>query len=68
MRRHGAFPEPDSREPWFMSQAHAEADIVDRVVSAFEVSLAEALDERYGRRSAGTASRRSDPYGRGGGV
>ena len=46
--RLSSFPEPDSREPWFMSQAHAEADIVDRVVSAFEVSLAEALDERMG--------------------
>ncbi len=46
MRRHGAFPEPDSREPWFMSQAHAGEDIVDRVVAAFEVSLDEALDER----------------------
>jgi glutamate-1-semialdehyde 2,1-aminomutase len=46
MRRHGAFPEPDSREPWFMSQAHGAGDIVDRVVSAFEISLEEALDER----------------------
>ena len=46
MRRHGAFPEPDSREPWFMSRAHGQGDIVDRVVAAFEISLEEALDER----------------------
>lgn len=48
MRRHGTFPEPDSREPWFMSQAHGSADIIDRVVSAFEVSLADALEQRAG--------------------
>ncbi len=48
MRRHGAFPEPDSREPWFLSQAHDRDDIVDRVVSAFERSLAEALAARAG--------------------
>jgi glutamate-1-semialdehyde 2,1-aminomutase len=46
MRRHGAFPEPDSREPWFMCAAHAEGDIVDQVVSAFEAALDEALDAR----------------------
>jgi hypothetical protein len=39
-------PEPDSREPWFMCEAHAQGDIVDRVVSAFEGSLAAALDRR----------------------
>ncbi len=31
-----------------MSQAHGSADIIDRVVSAFEISLAEAGNERTG--------------------
>ena len=56
MRRHGVFPEPDSREPWFMSQAHAGQDTVDRVVSAFEVSLQEALDERVRTIAAARSS------------
>ncbi len=42
----GAMPEPDSREPWFMCEAHAEDDLIDRVVSAFEGSLWSALDAR----------------------
>jgi hypothetical protein len=42
----GAMPEPDSREPWFICEAHAKADLVDRVVSAFEGSLADALEAR----------------------
>jgi glutamate-1-semialdehyde 2,1-aminomutase len=46
MFQRGAMPEPDSREPWFMCEAHAQAGIVDRVVSAFEGSLAAALEAR----------------------
>jgi glutamate-1-semialdehyde 2,1-aminomutase len=46
MMRHGAMPEPDSREPWFMCEAHASDDSVDVTVSAFETSLREALDAR----------------------
>jgi glutamate-1-semialdehyde 2,1-aminomutase len=42
----GAMPEPDSREPWFMCEAHAEGDIVDRVVSIFEDSFHAALEDR----------------------
>ncbi|HEX5825079.1 MAG TPA: aminotransferase class III-fold pyridoxal phosphate-dependent enzyme, partial [Candidatus Limnocylindrales bacterium] len=42
----GAMPEPDSREPWFLSEAHAQGDIVDRVVSIFEESLEAALEAR----------------------
>ena len=42
----GAMPEPDSREPWFVCEAHAEADLVDRVCSAFEGSLDSALEAR----------------------
>jgi glutamate-1-semialdehyde 2,1-aminomutase len=49
----GAMPEPDSREPWFMCEAHAEGDIVDRVVSIFEDSFHAALDARA--RHADTA-------------
>jgi glutamate-1-semialdehyde 2,1-aminomutase len=42
----GAMPEPDSREPWFICEAHAEGDIVDQVVTIFEESFLAALDER----------------------
>jgi glutamate-1-semialdehyde 2,1-aminomutase len=55
MHRRGAMPEPDSREPWFMCEAHAGADIVDRVCSAFEGALAAALDERARVPAAATA-------------
>jgi glutamate-1-semialdehyde 2,1-aminomutase len=46
MQRHGAMPEPDSREPWFICEAHAQGDAVDRVISAFSQALDEALDAR----------------------
>ena len=46
MHARGAMPEPDSREPWFMCEAHAQGDIVDRVVSAFADSLDAALEAR----------------------
>jgi glutamate-1-semialdehyde 2,1-aminomutase len=46
MHARGAMPEPDSREPWFMCEAHAQGDIVDRVLTSFEESLKAALDER----------------------
>jgi glutamate-1-semialdehyde 2,1-aminomutase len=46
MQARGAMPEPDSREPWFMCEAHADGDIVDRVVTIFEDSLEAALDAR----------------------
>jgi glutamate-1-semialdehyde 2,1-aminomutase len=46
MHARGAMPEPDSREPWFMCEAHADADIIDRVLTAFQDSLDAALDER----------------------
>jgi glutamate-1-semialdehyde 2,1-aminomutase len=42
----GAMPEPDSREPWFVCEAHAEGDTIDQVVTIFEDSLAAALDAR----------------------
>ena len=46
MQARGVMPEPDSREPWFMCEAHSQGDIVDRVVTAFEDSLQAALDAR----------------------
>jgi glutamate-1-semialdehyde 2,1-aminomutase len=46
MHERGAMPEPDSREPWFMCEAHAEGDIVDRVLTAFGDSLDAALEAR----------------------
>jgi glutamate-1-semialdehyde 2,1-aminomutase len=53
MMARGAMPEPDSREPWFICEAHAQGDIVDRVVSSFEDSFTAALDDRA-RGNAGT--------------
>lgn len=38
----GAMPEPDSREPWFMCEAHT-ADDVGRTCEIFEASLRAAL-------------------------
>ena len=46
MMARGAMPEPDSREPWFLCEAHAQGDTVDRVVSIFEESLKAALEAR----------------------
>jgi glutamate-1-semialdehyde 2,1-aminomutase len=46
MIRRGAMPEPDSREPWFICEAHAEDDTIDRVVTIFEESLGAALEAR----------------------
>jgi glutamate-1-semialdehyde 2,1-aminomutase len=46
MHARGAMPEPDSREPWFFCEAHADADIIDRVLTAFSDSLDAALEER----------------------
>ena len=42
----GIICEPDSREPWFMCEAHADADIIDRVLTAFSDSLDAALESR----------------------
>lgn len=46
MHARGAMPEPDSREPWFMCEAHATGDTVDRVISIFADSLGAALEAR----------------------
>lgn len=46
MHARGAMPEPDSREPWFICEAHAEGDIVDQVLTAFSDSLDAALEAR----------------------
>jgi glutamate-1-semialdehyde 2,1-aminomutase len=46
MHARGAMPEPDSREPWFVCEAHAQGDTVDRVVSIFADSFHAALDLR----------------------
>jgi hypothetical protein len=39
-------PEPDSREPWFVCEAHARGDIVDRIVTIFGESVDAALESR----------------------
>ena len=46
MHARGAMPEPDSREPWFMCEAHAQGDIVDRTVSIFADAFRAALELR----------------------
>ena len=46
MHVRGAMPEPDSREPWFLCEAHASGDYVDRIVSIFADSLDAALESR----------------------
>jgi glutamate-1-semialdehyde 2,1-aminomutase len=57
MHRRGAMPEPDSREPWFICEAHAKDDSVDRTVTAFEDSLKAALDARAQTNDPGPAVR-----------
>ena len=46
MHARGAMPEPDSREPWFMCEAHAQGNTVDRLLSIFSDSLDAALELR----------------------
>lgn len=41
----GVMPDPDSREPWFLSSAHSEADVAD-TLNAFEDAINEALADR----------------------
>jgi glutamate-1-semialdehyde 2,1-aminomutase len=50
MQTRGVMPEPDSREPWFLCEAHATGDHLDRIVAAFEAALDAALDERAAHR------------------
>jgi glutamate-1-semialdehyde 2,1-aminomutase len=45
MLARGAMPEPDSREPWFMCEAHTAED-VDRTCDIFEASLQAALESQ----------------------
>lgn len=42
MIRRGAMPDPDSREPWFISAAHTQEDIAD-TLTAFEEALQEVM-------------------------
>jgi glutamate-1-semialdehyde 2,1-aminomutase len=46
MHARGAMPEPDSREPWFICEAHARGDAVDKIVTIFGQSLDAALEAR----------------------
>jgi glutamate-1-semialdehyde 2,1-aminomutase len=46
MHPRGAMPEPDSREPWFLCEAHADGDYADRIVSIFADALDAALEAR----------------------
>jgi len=51
MHARGAMPEPDSREPWFVCEAHAQGDLVDRSLGAFAGALDDALEARARRSS-----------------
>ena len=42
--------EPDSREPWFMSEAHDDSCLED-TLRAFEIAVDRTLDTLPGRRS-----------------
>ncbi len=53
MHARGAMPEPDSREPWFICEAHAGGDTVDRIVSIFADSLDAALEARAHGKAMG---------------
>jgi glutamate-1-semialdehyde 2,1-aminomutase len=58
----GAMPEPDSREPWFLCEAHASGDYADRIVSIFSDSLDAALEDRArGGAHDGGAGAQSHP-------
>src|SRR5207245_1241125 len=46
MHARGAMPEPDSREPWFLCEAHGTGDDVDRTVEIFADSLDATLEAR----------------------
>jgi glutamate-1-semialdehyde 2,1-aminomutase len=56
MHARGAMPEPDSREPWFLCEAHAREDIVDRVATIFADSLDAALEERASASTSHTVT------------
>jgi hypothetical protein len=62
MHKRGAMPEPDSREPWFMCEAHSKDDSVDRVISIFSDSLDAALEARaHGKIGAEPTGAMSHP-------
>ena len=62
MMQRGAMPEPDSREPWFICEAHKEDDIVDRVVTIFGESLDAALEARAkGKQAVGAGGAMAHP-------
>ena len=53
MQARGAMPEPDSREPWFICEAHATGNIVDRTVSIFGEAVDAVLNARARGELAG---------------
>jgi glutamate-1-semialdehyde 2,1-aminomutase len=64
MHARGAMPEPDSREPWFICEAHAQGDIVDKIVTTFSDALDFALEARaHGRPAAEPTGALSHPTG-----
>jgi glutamate-1-semialdehyde 2,1-aminomutase len=47
----GVLCEPDSREPWFVSEAHASTDCLEPTLAAFEKAIDQTM-EHLGRRAA----------------
>jgi glutamate-1-semialdehyde 2,1-aminomutase len=41
----GVLCEPDSREPWFICEAHAKDDSLSRTLAAFETAVDRTLDK-----------------------
>ncbi|NNK38443.1 MAG: hypothetical protein HKP03_08170 [Xanthomonadales bacterium] len=42
---HGVLCEPDSREPWFICEAHARDDSLDKTLAAFEQAVDITLEK-----------------------
>ena len=63
MMARGAMPEPDSREPMFVCEAHRRDDCIDRAITAFAASLDAALEARAKGRHVTPEGAMSHPAG-----
>jgi glutamate-1-semialdehyde 2,1-aminomutase len=63
MMARGAMPEPDSREPMFVCEAHQEGDLIDRTITAFGGALEAALDARSRGEHVAPEGAMSSPAG-----
>jgi glutamate-1-semialdehyde 2,1-aminomutase len=51
----GVLVEPDSREPWFLSEAHAKGGCIAETLRLFEAALGDVLEAGVGTKVAGAA-------------